>query len=172
MDGHNPYERPATPVAPLPTPPERDVPDSITGPIRQGWIAACVALVLVLLIALYHLANNRPEGAAAFFIDLVVIAVLAFGIYKRSRTAATFMVLMSVLPKLLLLAVGQFDGLVFGLLFTIFYFRAMTATYRYHRFVRNWRRAPPAPRRSLADDPAFSGAPRHPAPAPALPDDE
>ena len=46
------------------------------------------------------------------------------------------------------LAFGPVIALAVGLLFAIFYFRAMTATYRYHRFLRDWKRNPPAPRRS------------------------
>ena len=32
----------------------------------------------------------------------------------------------------------------------------MTATFRYHRFLREWKRNPPAPKRSLSEDPLFA----------------
>ncbi len=156
MDGRNPYSSSNAPMTQALSPLERDIPDSISGPIRQGWIAACVAMALLLIVGLAGFAASRAWPDLLILLDLPVIAVLAFGLHKRSRTAATLLVLMSVLPKLMLIADGQLNGVVFGLVFAIFYIRAMTATYRYHRFVKNWQRNPPAPRGSLADNPAFS----------------
>lgn len=92
--------------------------------------------LLVTLIALFGDSAGNTD-AAWNFVDVALIAGLAFGIYKRSRTAATIMLAYFVLSKVLItINTGMPSGLVLGLLFTIFYFRAMTATFRYHRFLR------------------------------------
>lgn len=166
MDAHNPYESPTTSVKQAPLPPERDIPDTITTPIRHGWITACISGVITLLAVLMAVfAGSGSSRGVQFFslwnlIDVALIAVLAFGIYKRSRTAATIMFVYFLLSKILIaVGTGSPSGLVFGLVFMYFYFRAMIATYRYHQYIRTWRRDPPPARASLADNPAFKPAP-------------
>lgn len=159
MNTPNPYDSPTAPIADRGRPWERDVPEEITSPIKHGWIAALVSLVLTLGVTVMYVL--KPVEGAPFnvwgFVDVGLIAVLAFGIYKRSRTAATIMFVYFVISKILIMMeTGQPTGLVMGLLFTIFYFRAMTATWRYQRFVKDWKRNPPAPKRSLSEDPLFA----------------
>ena len=159
MNAPNPYESPSAAIADATLPHERDVPDDITLPITHGWVAACVSGTITLLVTVIAMASGGDGlGDGAWnLVDVGLIALLAFGIYKRSRTAATIMLAYFVLSKILIMVeTGKPSGLVVGLLFAIFYFRAMTATYRYHRFVSDWKRNPPAPKRSLSDDPLFA----------------
>lgn len=163
MNGHNPYQSPTTTVAPA-APAERDIPDTITAPIRHGWITACVSCALTLVATLAAMASSTPSEGSMFsalnLIDVGLIALLALGIHKRSRTAATIMFVYFVLSKILIMmSSGAPSGLVFSLVFVIFYFRAMTATFRYHRFLRDWQRNPRPARASLADNPAFKPSP-------------
>jgi len=158
MDPANPYESPSAAITETRRPPERDVPDEIARPIKHGWVAACVSCAMTLIVTLVAFGGGTANYDAAWnLIDVALIAGFAFGIYKRSRTAATLMFAYFVLSKvLMMMEAGRPSGLVLGLLFAIFYFRAMTATYRYHRFVRDWKRNPPAPRRPLSEDPLFA----------------
>jgi len=159
LNAPNPYESPAAAVADAAVPLERDIPDEIARPIKHGWVAACVSGAMTLLVTAIAMGtggNGMGDGAWNL-VDVGLIALLAFGIYRRSRTAATAMLAYFVLSKILIMMeTGKPSGLVLGLLFAIFYFRAMTATYRYHRFVKDWKRNPPAPKRSLSDDPLFA----------------
>ena len=164
MDANNPYTSPDAAVADRRAGYERDVPAEITSPIKHGWIAACVSGVLTLAATIISMINGPNEvfAGAWSLIDVALIAGFAFGIWRKSRVAATLMFLYFVASKILIMkATGRPDGLVLGLVFLIFYFRAMTATYRYHRFVKNWKRNPPPPRTRLSDDPLFA----KPAPA-------
>ncbi|MBL8256408.1 MAG: hypothetical protein JNJ62_07390 [Pseudoxanthomonas mexicana] len=159
LNAPNPYESPIALIAEVAVPSERDVPDDIARPIKHGWVAACVSGAITLLLTVIAMASggNGVGDGAWNLVDVGLIALLAFGIYKRSRTAATLMLAYFVLSKILIMAeTGRPSGLVLGLLFAIFYFRAMTATYRYHRFVRDWKRNPPALKRSLSEDPLFA----------------
>lgn len=161
MDGHNPYQSSTTSAVPAHKQFERDIPDTITSPIRNGWITACVSCVMTLIMTVMSMSAASGNGGSIFnvwsFTDVALIATLAFGIYKRSRTAATMMFAYFVLSKILImLETGLPTGLILGLVFATFYFRAMTATYRYHRLLKEWQLNPPAPRRSLADNPAFN----------------
>ena len=159
MTASNPYESPSAVIAETRLPLERDVPEEISRPIKHGWVAACVSCVVTLIATLIALSGDSAGNtdAAWNLVDVALIAGLAFGIYKRSRTAATIMLVYFVLSKvLIMMGTGMPSGLVLGLLFAIFYFRAMTATFRYHRFLREWKRNPPAPKRSLSEDPLFA----------------
>ena len=159
MNPSNPYESPSGVITETRQPLERDIPDDITRPIKHGWVAACVSCVVTLIATLIAMSGDSAENADAAWtlVDVALIAGLAFGIYKRSRTSATLMFIYFVLSKVLItIETGMPSGLVLGLVFMIFYFRAMTATFRYHRFHREWKRNPPAPKRSLSEDPLFA----------------
>lgn len=154
----NPYESPSAVVEEAGLPRARDIPDEIARPIRHGFVAACASGAITLLMVVTGLmASSDIRFDAWNLLDVGLIALLAFGIHKRSRTAATVMLAYFVLSKILMMVeTGKPTGLVMGLLFAIFYFRAMTATFRYHRFLKEWQRNPPAPRRSLSEDPFFA----------------
>lgn len=168
MSDSNPYTPPTTSVSGHEArPAERQIPETIAAPIRHGWIAACVSCAMALLATLLSLRQSGDKTAFSAFnlIDVGLIALLAFGIRRRSRSAATFMLAYFVLSKVLIMQqTGQPTGIVFGLVFAIFYFRAMTATFRYHRFVKEWKRNPPVPGPALSENPLFapSGNKREP----------
>lgn len=157
MSESNPYATPEAAVRNLPAQ-TFDVPEDITSPIKHGWIAALVSGTLTLLITAAALARDLPNaGTHAWnFLDVVLIFGLAFGIYRKSRTAATVMFFYFLLSKILIMVEsGMPTGVVFGIVFLIFYFRAMAATYRYHRFIRQAKLFPPVPKQRLSDDPYF-----------------
>lgn len=156
MNDTNPYSTPAAAIAATQAS-AIEIPEDIASPIKHGWIAACVtgALTLVLTV-LPQFSATADRDELWNLVDVGWIAALAFGIYRRSRTAATLMLCYFVLSKILMMiAEGKPTGLVVSLLFVIFYFRAMIATFRYHRFLREFKRNPPPPRRRLSDDPLF-----------------
>ena len=105
-----------------------DIPEEILKKIKHGWIAAIVSGVMTFLVVLLTI----NTGA---LIDVVLIFILAFGIYKKSRFAATFMLLYFLLSKIwIIVETGKPSGF-WSLIFLYFYFQAMVATYRYHKLV-------------------------------------
>lgn len=157
MADPNPYASPQAGVAELPAT-RIHVPEHITGPIRHGWVAALVSGAMTLLATLVAMAGDSEDAmlGAWNLIDVAMIAALAFGIYRNSRIAATLMFAYFLASKVLIMvSTGMPTGAVLGLVFLIFYFRAMLATFRYHRYVRNARLHPPPPAKRLSDDPFF-----------------
>lgn len=156
MNQENPYSHPAGLI--VQSAPLMDVPDEITSPIRHGWIAATISGTLTLAASVIGMVSH--SGANMFgawnLLDVALIALLAFGIYRRSRIASTLMLIYFVISKILIMKqVGRPDGIVLALVFVIFYFRAVLGTFRYHRFVKMWKRNPPQPRPRLSEDPMF-----------------
>ena len=71
-------------------------------------------------------------------IDVVLIFALAFGIYKKSRVAATTMFLYFLASKILIIVeTGKPSGLLLAIIFLYFYFQAMVGTYQYHKILKN-----------------------------------
>ncbi|MGN7833341.1 hypothetical protein ACTJI2_17205 [Pseudoxanthomonas sp. 22568] len=173
MTDTNPYSTPAAAISATQVP-DIEIPEEISRPIKHGWVAACVtgALTLVLtLLSQFGASANRTE--LWNLLDVGLVAVLAFGIYRKSRIAATLMLCYFAVSKILMMiAEGMPTGLVVSFIFLIFYFRATVATFRYHRFLREVKRSPPPPRRRLSDDPFFQASPAASAnAAPGVPGD-
>lgn len=107
--------------------------------IRQGAIAACVSAGLTIaFIGIAIVAN--ADGELALWndpfnlVDVVLILVLAFGIYKKSRVAAVLMLLYFLVAKIVIAIETQsYSGIVLALVFLYFYGRAVLGTFAYHR---------------------------------------
>lgn len=146
-----------------------EVPDEITRQIRYGWIAAVVSGTLTLAATVIVILGQSEIALLGVwsFVDVALIFGLAFGIYRNSRTAATLMFGYFLLSKIMIMMeTGKPTGLVLAIVFLIFYFRAMVATFRFHSFISHAKRFPPPPRQRISDDPLF--LPKPPANGPEL----
>ncbi len=131
-----PYE---TPKANLVSPESIEVPNDILKKIKGGWIVALISGVMT--IALIGIAMGTGALGNLFdwwsSLDVVLIFALAFGIYKKSRTAATIMFVYFLLSKIwFIVETGKPSGIVLSLVFLYFYLQAMIGTYQYHKFVK------------------------------------
>jgi ABC-type proline/glycine betaine transport system permease subunit len=71
-------------------------------------------------------------------IDVAVILILAFFIFRKSRVAATLMVVYFVIGKLVMwYQIGKPQGLIMMLVFLAFYSTAMRGTFLWHAKYRN-----------------------------------
>lgn len=137
MEPSNPYTAPVTHGVP-PAPADLMLPEEITKPIRNGWVAACVSGALTLLFATLA-ANGKalPGMSSMMFIDVVLILGLGFGIYRKSRVCAVLMLVYFIASKILMLMQGfNLVNIAFGVAFCIVYFQAARATFAYHAHLR------------------------------------
>ena len=85
----------------------------------------------------------NPEALNNLFdiwtlIDVILVFALAFGIYKKSRFAATTMFIYFLASKIwLIVETGKPTGLVMAIIFLYFYFQAMVGTYQYYKILKN-----------------------------------
>jgi len=127
---YNPFENPAS------------IKDQILDAeraIRAGFIASLVTFGITFIVTYISVIDSTDIGYGTdwvLFFDVGIVAILAIGIWFKSRTAATLMFIYFVFSKILTLIEGRFDGIVFGLIFLFFYGRAMIGTFRYHSLVK------------------------------------
>ena len=134
-----------------------NVPEEIAQPIRHGWIAAVVYGVMTLLVDIIAIFNATNKGVAAWsLLDAAIVFALAFGIYRKSRVSAILLLAFLAWVQYLVWKQSGFPtGLVSGIVFAIFFVRAIVGTVRYHAFAKRERLNPSPPARSLSDDPFF-----------------
>ncbi len=126
----NPYSAPSASVAPS----ALEVPDDIAKDIRNGWIAACISGVLTLIVTVIAMSGTEIQSFNAWsLLDVVFIFGLAFGIYKKSRAAATVMLIYFIISKIILfIDAGKPTGILMAIIFGYYYAKAMAATYKWH----------------------------------------
>jgi len=135
MEG-NVYKAPA---ADLGVQPEIEIPEDIRKRINGGFIAALVSGVWTLILSLVAIYSSIGDSLFGIWtlIDVVLIFALAFGIYKRSRFAASFMVAYFLLSKVLIvLNTGRVTGLILAIIFAYYFIRAMIGTFQYHKLLK------------------------------------
>jgi uncharacterized membrane protein len=126
----NPYSAPSASVEP----PAHEVPEDVAKDIRNGWIAACISGTLTLIVTVIAMSGTEIQSFNAWsMLDVVFIFGLAFGIYKKSRAAATCMLIYFIVSKIILyIEAGKPTGIVLAIIFGYYYAKAMAATYKWH----------------------------------------
>ncbi len=107
--------------------------------IKNGLIAGLVSIGLTLLVSLIATFSGSDDATLNYFadpsvfIDIVLMAIMVFFIYKKSRTAASCMFLYFVFSKYIQWTdLGEIQGLPMTLIFTFLYFNAMRSTFIWH----------------------------------------
>lgn len=147
MKATNPYQSPDAAIRNVDRPPPEQIPEHIRKNIRNGAIAGVISCLLTLGMTVFFVLN--PQQGQLFdawnFLDVGLIAAMTFGIWRKSRVAATAMFLYFAFSKILIVVeTGKPSGLLVGLIFLYVYAQAMRATYQYHRLLKEWRRTPVA----------------------------
>lgn len=110
-----------------------EVPEQVSKKIRNAFYAGIFSGSITLLFVLIALAGSPMAGISAWaFLDVVLIYGLAFGIYKKSRTAATVMFVYFVASKIYMMGSGM-SGMVMAVVFGVFYFQGILGTFAYHK---------------------------------------
>lgn len=121
-----------------------DTQELCEGAIKNGWIAALISLGITLIFSTIGFFTQSDDETLNYFldpwmlVDVVLIGIMAFFIYKKSRIAATLMFLYFVLSKFTQwYDLGSAQGLPMALIFMYFYFNAMRGTFVWHSRYKN-----------------------------------
>jgi serine/threonine-protein kinase len=116
---------------------EPTVSDAVLKKIRNAWIAGLISTVVTLVFTLLAVAGKKIAGVTPWqFVDVAILIGLTFGIYRKSRTCATVMLVYFVISKIMLFAEGQRGGLVMAFVFFYFYAQGIQGTFAYHRHAK------------------------------------
>src|SRR5690606_24516484 len=113
--------------------------ESCISAIKSGWIAGGISLAITLAFSIAGFFTQSVNPSLAYFLDpwmlldAVIIAVLVWFMFKKSRVASTLMLAYFIFGKVMqVIELGQLQGLPVTVIFFIFYFNAMRATYVWH----------------------------------------
>ena len=118
------------------------VPESITKKIKAGGAAGIICGLVTLGVALF--ANKGAESNGQInqmlLIDVGLIFAMTFGIYKKSRFAATVMFIYFLGSKIsMAMENPKTSGMIVGVIFLIMFLQAMVGTYQYHKALNSAR---------------------------------
>ena len=130
---NNPYK---SPDSDLVTKKSFLAPEKIEKKIKTGWIFACVSGFLTLVATSYSLyAGELVNYINAWnFLDVALVFILAYGIYRKNRTAATIMLLYFVASKIdMYLKTNSIANPLLAIIFCFVFLQAMIGTFQYHK---------------------------------------
>jgi serine/threonine-protein kinase len=102
--------------------------------IKTAWSAGIISGVLTLIVTIVAMSGHSFMGFSAWnLLDVVVIAGLTFGIYRKSRTCAVLMLVYFIGSKLLIWSeTKSAAGLPMALIFSWFFYQGMRGTFAWH----------------------------------------
>lgn len=133
----NPYKAPDANLQIIVEKPE--IPVEVLKKIKNGWIAALISGCATLIFTTIAIFGKDITGFvdSSMLFDVGLIFLLAYGIYKKSRTASTLMLVYFIASKLIQWAqTGNLSGIIMSIIFVYFYFQAMIGTYQYHKIIK------------------------------------
>lgn len=106
---------------------------------KNGAIAACISGTLTLVIVAIAIFNNNDNALAlwndpANFFDIILIFACAYGVYKKSRTAAIVLFVYFIISKIFIgIETGKVTGIFISLIFLYFYGKAIQGAFAYKK---------------------------------------
>jgi len=115
---------------------ELEPPESISNKIKGAWIAGIATSVLSLGLVLFSIFGTPLMGMNAWgLLDVVLLAGLTYGVFRRSRTCAILLFAFFLLNKILMfMQSGTLAGAPLSLLVLLFFGRGIVGTFQYHRW--------------------------------------
>ena len=114
-----------------------DVPEAIRKKIRYAWLAGLTSIAVTTILIIVSISGTNIMGLdASSFIDVGLMSVFTFGIYRNSRVCAILMLLLFLANKILFwYQTGSPNGLPLALVFICFYTQGVIGTFQYHSFI-------------------------------------
>jgi hypothetical protein len=111
--------------------------------IRNGGIAALISAGVTAIFAIAGFFVTSTNTTVSYFadpallIDVFLLLVMAFFVFRKSRTASTLLVTYFALSKIIQwFEIGP-QGIFLSVIFFLYYLTAMRATYVWHSSYRN-----------------------------------
>jgi len=111
--------------------------------IRYAFYASIVTILVTLSLVLIALAVGYLDAFnfSISLIEIVLMSILSYGIYKKSRFASTVFFIYFLLSKIVMTAAAVITGAIasivgqiaLGIVFLYFYFKGMVATYKLYK---------------------------------------
>lgn len=116
----------------------QDIPEDILKKIRGAWIAGLISVALTAVFTLISIYGTDIMGLDAWaFVDVGLMAILTFGVYKKSRVSAVLLLALFIANKLVFwVESGTISGLPVTLVFIYFYGRGVMGTFQYHQLLK------------------------------------
>lgn len=112
--------------------------------IKNGGIAAMISAAMTGAMSAASLFTASEDKALSYlmnplnFFDAALLVVLGIFVFRKSRTASTILFIYFVAAKALMWSeLGKPTGVFVSLIFFLFYFTAMRATYIWHSQYKN-----------------------------------
>lgn len=106
---------------------------------KKGAIAACISGTLTLVIVVIAIFSNNLDALAlwndpANLFDIILIFACAYGIYKKSRTAAIVLFIHFIISKIVIsIETGKVTGIFISFVFLYFYGKAIQGAFAYKK---------------------------------------
>lgn len=125
------------PQSELVKPIDIEVPPDIKKKIKNAWVAGLISITITVVLTVISISGNPILGLdATAFIDVGLMAIFVFGIYKNSRISAVLMLLLFLSNKILMwVQSGTLSGLPLAIVFFWFYTQGVVGTIQYHRHI-------------------------------------
>ena len=106
--------------------------------IKNAWVTGLISITITVVFTLISISGKDILGLDAFaFIDVFLMAIFTFGIYKKSRTCAVLLLLIFVSNKVIMwFESGTARGIPLALVFLYFYIMGIVGTFQYHKIIK------------------------------------
>lgn len=142
----SPYK---SPKSELETEPAFVMPEPILRKIRNAWIAALLSIVITLsavILAWFGVGSGALNLELYALIDVLLMAILAYGIYRKSRTCAVLLFLLFAVNKIVLwMDSGDIQGMAVAAVFLWFFAQGIIGTFQFHAQIDNPEQQSPDP---------------------------
>ncbi|NKQ34117.1 MAG: hypothetical protein HF973_00705 [Chloroflexi bacterium] len=101
--------------------------------IKQAWIAGVISGTITLVVVILSVVGLDLGFSVFALIDVALIFLLSFGIYKKNRIAAVLLLAYYLINQAIRIAGGNTGGIVMVAIFTYFFIQGVRGTFAYHK---------------------------------------